>query len=235
MNMRDLPNYLVFGVYPYVSLTVFLLGSWLRFAGEQHFSWSDSGPFLRRQQLSWGATLFHGGILILFLSHFFGLLTPIRVFDAAGMSHSFKQGIAIVVGGTAGVAGLIGITTLLHRRLFDARIRASSSFGDIAILGLIGVQLVLGLGTIVVAFIEHINGCAVLNFMAWAQNILTFRPAAAVAQVASAPLIFKLHMINGMTIFLVLPFTRLVNIWSVPIGYLGRCGGALRARPDAAG
>lgn len=231
--MRDLINYLVFGLYPYVSLAVFLLGSWLRFAGEQHFTWSDSGPFLRRQQMTWGATLFHGGILILFLGHFFGLLTPIRVFEAAGMSHSFKQWMAIVIGGTAGVAGLIGIVMLLHRRLFDARIRASSSFGDIAILLLIGVQLALGLGTIVVAFVERVDGCATLNFMTWAQDILTLRPVVAAAQVANAPLIFKLHMINGMTIFLVLPFTRLVNLWSVPIGYLGRHGAMLR--PGAAG
>lgn len=231
--MRDLTNYLLLGVYPYVSLAVFLFGSWLRFAGEQHFSWSDSGPFLRRQQLSRGAILFHGGILILFLGHIIGLLTPIRVFESAGMSHNFKQWMAIVIGGTAGTMCLIGITLVLHRRLFDARIRANSSCGDNAILLLIGVQLVLGLGTIAVAFIEHVDGCATLNFMTWAQDILTLRPVVAVAQVAHAPLIFKLHMINGMTIFLVLPFTRLVNIWSVPVGYLGRRGATLR--PEAAG
>jgi nitrate reductase gamma subunit len=232
MNMRDLPDYLVFGVYPYLVLAVFLMGSWLRFAGEQHFSWSEAGPLLRRQQLTWGITLFHGGILILFLGHFIGLLVPIRVFDALGMSHSFKQWLAIVVGGAAGVAGLIGITILLHRRLFDARIRATSSFADTAFLFLIGIQLALGLGTIVVALVEYIDGCAILNFMFWAQNILTLKPTAAVAQVAKAPLLFKLHMINGMTLFLVLPFTRLVNIWSVPAWYLGGRGGVLR--PGAA-
>jgi nitrate reductase gamma subunit len=221
MNMRDLPNHLVFGVYPYVVLAVFLIGGWLRFAGEPHFSWNETGPLLRRQQLTWGVTLFHGGILILFLGHFIGLLVPIRVFDALGMSHSFKQWLAIVVGGAAGVAGLVGITILLHRRLFDARGRATSSFADTAFVLLIGIQLALGLGTIVVAFVEYIDGCAVLNFMFWAQDILTLRPAAAVAQVAKAPLLFKLHMVNGMTLFLVLPFTRLVNIWSVPARYLG--------------
>ncbi len=231
--MRDLSDYLLFGVYPYVSLAVFALGSWLRFAGEQHFSGSDSGPFLRRPQMTWGATLFHGGILILFLGHLIGLLTPIRVFEAAGMSHNFKQWMAIVIGGTAGSIALIGIAMLLHRRLFDARIRAGASFGDHAILSLIGVQLGLGLGTIVTAFIEHVDGCATLNFMTWAQDILTFRPVVAAAQVAHAPLIYKLHMINGMTIFLVLPFTRLVNLWSVPIAYLGRRGVLLR--PGAAG
>jgi len=230
--MRDLPDYLVFGVYPYFVLAVFLMGSWLRFAGEQHFSWNETGPLLRRQQLTWGITLFHAGILILFLGHFIGLLVPIRVFDALGMSHSFKQWLAIVVGGAAGVAGLVGVTVLLHRRLFDARICATSSFADTAFLFLIGIQLALGLGTIVVALVEYIDGCAILNFMFWAQNILTLKPTAAVAQVAKAPLLFKLHMINGMTLFLVLPFTRLVNIWSVPAWYLGGRGAVLR--PGAA-
>jgi nitrate reductase gamma subunit len=232
MNMRDLPNDLMFGVYPYVVLAALVMGSWLRFAGEQHFAWGEAGPLPRRQQLSWGVTLFHAGILVLFLGHFIGLLVPIRVFDAIGMSHSFKQWLAIVIGGAAGLAGLAGIAMLLHRRLFDARIRATSAFADNALLFLIGIQLALGLSTIVVALVEYIDGCAVLNFMFWAQDILTLKPAAAVAQVAKAPLLFKLHMINGMTIFLVLPFTRLVNIWSVPIWYLDRH--IARLRPGTA-
>jgi nitrate reductase gamma subunit len=233
--MRGLTTYLVFGWYPYLSLAVFLLGSWLRFAGEQHILWSGSGPLLRRQQLTWGVTLFHGGILILFLGHFIGLLTPIRVFDAVGISHSFKQWMAIVIGGAAGAASLIGLNLLLHRRLFDARIRATSSFADIGFQLLICAKLILGLGTIPVALIEYIDGCAILNFMTWAQGILTLRPAVASAQVADAPLLFKLHMINGMTLFLVFPFTRLVNIWSVPIWYLGHRGEPLRPRPGEAG
>jgi nitrate reductase gamma subunit len=220
--MSDPINTVLFGWYPYLVLVVFAAGSWLRFAGEQHIVWSGSGPLLRRQQLTWGVTLFHGGILILFVGHFTGLLIPIRVFDAVGMSHSFKQWMAVVIGGVAGVAGLIGMTMLLHRRLFDARIRATSSFGDIAILLLIEIQLILGLGTIVDALVEYIDGCAILNFMSWAQDILIMKPAVAAAQVANVPLIFKLHMINGMTIVLVFPFTRLVNIWSVPARLGGR-------------
>ena len=67
------------------------------------------------------------------------------MFDALGISHTFKQMLAIVAGGVAGVVCFVGITLLVHRRLFDPRIRATSSFGDIAILLLLYAQLILGL------------------------------------------------------------------------------------------
>ena len=94
--------------------------------------------------MRWGSNLFHVGILVIFLGHAGGLLTPIWIFDALGISHGFKQGLAIVAGGVAGVACFIGIALLAHRRLFDARIRATSSFGDTAILLLLWAQLTLG-------------------------------------------------------------------------------------------
>ena len=227
-------NTIVFGWYPYLCLTVFLLGSWLRFDRETYTWRSGSSQWLRRRQLIGGLYLFHGGILVLFLGHFVGLLTPIWVSDAIGISHGFKQGMASVIGGTAGVLGLIGISLLVHRRLFDARIRATSSFGDIAILLLIYAQLTLGLGTIMFS-LKYLDACAVLSFMTWAQGILTLKPGVS-AVIAGAPLIFKLHLFLGMTIFLVFPFTRLLHIWKAPVWYpdRGRYGdGVDGARQEA--
>ena len=132
--MRDTINHIVFGWYPYLCLTVFLLGSLLRFDREQYTWKTGSSQLLRRRQLMWGSNLFHVGILVIFFGHFVGLLTPIWVFDAIGICHGFKQLMAILVGGIAGIFCLIGIALLTHRRLFDARIRTTSSFGDIAIL-----------------------------------------------------------------------------------------------------
>ncbi|TGV91469.1 respiratory nitrate reductase subunit gamma, partial [Mesorhizobium sp. M2D.F.Ca.ET.145.01.1.1] len=116
-------NDVLFGWYPYFCLTVFLLGSLIRFDREQYTWKTGSSQLLRRRQLRWGSNLFHVGILAIFGGHFVGLLTPIWVFDALGISHSFKQGLAITVGGIAGVACFVGIALLAHRRLFDARIR----------------------------------------------------------------------------------------------------------------
>ncbi|MBB5518469.1 respiratory nitrate reductase subunit gamma [Amphiplicatus metriothermophilus] len=220
--MTQFLNEFLFGFYPYVCLSVFMVGSILRFEHGQ-YSWrSGSSQLLRRRQLMIGSVLFHVGILIIFLGHFVGLLTPIWVFDALGISHGAKQILAIVVGGLAGVVCFIGATMLIHRRLFDARIRKTSSFGDIAILLLLYVQLILGMSTIFVS-LRHLDGHEMVKFMEWAQRIVTFRGGAA-DLVADAHPIFKAHLFLGLTIFLVFPFTRLVHILSAPVWYLGRRG-----------
>jgi len=220
--MASYLNSAVFGWYPYVCLTVFLVGSLIRFDREQ-YSWkTGSSQLLRRRQMMWGSNLFHLGILVIFAGHFVGLLTPIAVFDALGIGHGFKQLMAIVVGGVAGVACFVGLSLLLHRRLFDPRIRRTSSGSDILVLLLLYAQLILGMFTIVVS-LGHLDGEEMVKFMSWAQGILTLQPGAA-AFVADVHPVFKLHLALGMTIFLVFPFTRLVHVWSAPIWYLGRKG-----------
>src|SRR5215469_7052505 len=139
--MHDVANHILFGWYPYLCLTVFLLGSLLRFDREQYTWKTGSSQLLRRRQLLWGSNLFHIGILVIFFGHFVGLLTPIWIFEAIGISHTFKQLMAIWVGGIAGLLCLIGIAFLTYRRLFDPRIRVTSSFSDIAILLILFAQL----------------------------------------------------------------------------------------------
>ena len=215
-------NAALFGWYPYFCLTVFLLGSLIRFDREQ-YSWkTGSSQLLRRRQMMWGSNLFHVGILVIFAGHFVGLLTPIAVFDFLGVGHGAKQLLAIVVGGVAGLACFVGLSLLLHRRLFDPRIRRTSSGADIVVLLLLYAQLILGLMTITVS-LNHLDAEEMVKFMSWAQGILTLHPAAA-AYVADVHPVFKLHLVLGMTIFLVFPFTRLVHVWSAPIWYLGRQG-----------
>jgi nitrate reductase gamma subunit len=220
--MRETINHIVFGWYPYLCLTVFIVGSWLRFDREQYTWKTGSSQLLRRRQLMWGSNLFHVGILVIFAGHAVGLLTPIWIFDALGISHGFKQWMAIVIGGVAGVMCFVGMTLLIHRRLFDARILRTSSFGDIAILLLLYAQLIVGLATIVVS-LGHLDGHEMVKFMTWAQGILTLQPGVS-AQILDVSPVFKLHLFLGMTIFLVFPFTRLVHVWSAPIWYLGRRG-----------
>jgi nitrate reductase gamma subunit len=224
-------NQLLFGVYPYLALAVLALGSVLRFDREQYTWRSGSSQLLRRKQLVAGSVMFHLGVLVIFAGHFIGLLTPIAVFNALGVSHASKQMLAIIAGGAAGLLCLAGGLLLLHRRLFDARIRRNSSFGDTAILALLLAQLVLGLSTIPVS-LAHRDGGEMVIFMAWAQGVFTFRPGVA-AMVADAPLVFKAHLVLGMTILLVFPFTRLVHMLSAPIWYINRRGWQLvRTRRD---
>lgn len=220
--MSDFLNQLAFGWYPYLAITVLFVGSIARFDASQ-YSWrSQSSQFLRRRQMMIGSNLFHLGVLVLFVGHFIGLLTPIWVVDALGISHPFKQLTAMIVGGVAGIAALVGASMLLHRRLFDPRIRRSSSFGDIAVLSLLWLQLVFGVLTIIWSS-QQLDGHEMVQLMGWANALVVF-DAAAAEQLAEVSWIFKLHIILGLTLFLITPFTRLVHIWSAPIWYLFRPG-----------
>jgi len=220
--MADYLNSFFFGIYPYIALVVLAVGTIVRYDREPYTWRSGSSQLLRRKQLVWGSVLFHVGVLVIFFGHLVGLLTPIQLFDFIGIGHGFKQVIAIVMGGISGVIALAGATLLLHRRLFDARVRATSSFGDSAILILLYLQLVLGVATIFVS-VQHLDGGEMVKFMAWALGIFTFQGGAA-AYVAEAHWIFKLHLFLGLTIFLVFPFTRLVHMLSAPVRYIWRPG-----------
>ena len=220
--MKDFLNQLAFGWYPYVALIVLFVGSVLRFDKDQ-YSWrSQSSQFLRRRQMIIGSNLFHLGVLVIFVGHLIGLLTPIGVFHAVGISNATKQMMALLVGGLAGVAALVGCTLLLHRRLFDPRVRLTSSWGDIAVLVLIWLQLVMGVGTIYWSF-QHLEGDKMVQFMSWAHAILTLQQGAA-QYLEGVDLVYKLHIILGLTLFLITPFSRLVHIWSAPIWFLFRPG-----------
>ncbi len=220
--MSEYLNTALFGIYPYIALSVLAIGSIIRYDREP-YSWkAGSSQLLRRRQLVLGSVLFHVGVLIVFFGHLGGLLTPIAVFDALGIPHGAKQVLAIVAGGVAGVLALIGATLLLHRRLADARIRANSSFADNAVLILLYVQLLLGLGTIFIS-LQHLDGHEMVTFMNWAQGIFIFDFRAA-SYIIDAHWIFKAHILLGLTIFLIFPFTRLVHMLSAPVRYVFRQG-----------
>ncbi|MCK0169839.1 respiratory nitrate reductase subunit gamma [Aliiroseovarius sp. S1123] len=212
----------LFGILPYIALGVGIMGSIARYDRDP-FTWkTSSSQLLRRKQLVIGSSLFHVGVLIIFFGHLVGLLTPIWIFDAIGISHGAKQLLAVVAGGIAGVMALVGGGMLFHRRWTDPRIRQTSSFWDIAILAMLLAQLVLGLGTIFVS-LGHLDGHEMVKFMSWAQGIFTFDGAAA-SYIADVSLVFKLHLFLGLTIILVFPFTRLVHMLSAPVRYIWRPG-----------
>ena len=204
-------DHFIFGVYPYIALSVFLLGSLIRFDRDQ-YSWkSDSSQLLRKGQLRWGSNLFHVGVLFLFGGHSVGMLTPHFVYESF-MSAGDKQFLAMVSGGVFGVLGFVGVTLLLHRRLSDERIRLNSKTSDIVLLVLLWAQFALGLATIPLSA-QHLDGSMMLKLAEWAQRIVTFR-GGGVELLAEASWIFKAHMFLGMSIFFIFPFTRLVHVWS---------------------
>jgi len=209
----DLSVYLhdfLFSVYPYICLGVFFMGSLARFDRDQYTWKSDSSQLLRRGTLRWGSNLFHAGILFLFFGHAVGMLTPHALYEPF-ITPGQKQMLAVIAGGIAGAVCFVGLSLLLWRRLFDPRIRLTSHRTDIAILVILWVQLSLGLVTLPFS-LQHADGSVMLILADWAQRIVTFRPLAANLIDLAWP--YKIHMVLGMTIFLLFPFSRLVHVWS---------------------
>ncbi|MGB6009396.1 respiratory nitrate reductase subunit gamma [Castellaniella sp.] len=228
--MKDTLDLFFFGVYPYIALTVFLLGSLVRFEREQYTWKSDSSQMLRSGSLRWGSNLFHIGIISLFFTHLVGLLTPPAVYHAFGVTTHFKQWMAIVVGAILGVICLIGLVLLIHRRWSEIRLHHNSTVSDWVTLLWILLVLVLGLISLFTS-VQHTDGAVMVQLGDWAQRIVTFR-AGAVGALAGVPEIYRIHMVLGMTLFVIFPFTRLVHVWSgfASVTYLARPWQLVRPR-----
>ena len=226
--MQALKTFL-FAVYPYLCLAVFFMGSLARFDRDQYTWKSDSSQLLRARQLKIGSNLFHGGMLFLFVGHLFGQLTPHAVYTLV-MTEQQKQLLAVVAGGIAGGLCFIGLTMLLHRRLFDARIRLTSHRTDLAILVILWLQLSLGLLTLPSSLAHVENPTTMLRLAEYLQGIATLQPNVAVLE--GIQWHFLAHMLLGMTIFLLFPFSRLVHVWSgfATVAYLFRPYQVVRSR-----
>ena len=220
---------LIFGVYPYICLAVFWIGSWLRFDREQYGWKSDSTQLLSKGSMRWASNLFHYGIIAIFGGHFVGLLTPHFVF-AAIMPDITHQYVAIIAGSIFGASAFIGGTILWFRRFFNPRISLTSRWADKFVLTWVMLTLILGIATIPVSLghAGHGDPRIVTALAEWIQSIVYLHPHP--AYVEGVDTIFKLHLIAGMTVFLIFPFTRLVHIWSMPFGYLLRAYQIVRTK-----
>jgi nitrate reductase gamma subunit len=217
----NLHNFL-YGVYPYIALSVFLFGSWQRFDREQYTWKSDSSQLLSKANMRLGSNLFHVGIIAIFFGHAVGLLTPHSVFRALGLSDMAHQMIAIWAGSIFGGLCLVGGAILWIRRMFNQRVSAASRGSDKFILTWLLVTLLIGLSTIPVS-IGHANlgnSGVMIALAEWVQSIVYLHPNPSLLN--NVDTIFKVHLFFGMTVFLVFPFTRMVHVWSAPFGYVVR-------------
>jgi nitrate reductase gamma subunit len=214
-------DFFFFGIYPYLATGIFLLGSLLRYDREQYTWKTGSSQMLSNKNFRIASVLFHVGIITILLGHFAGLVIPYELWHLLGVSLEAKQVIAMGVGGLFGVLCFVGLTMLVKRRLFDPRVRATSSLMDTGILLLLYAQLILGLISIYISF-GHMDGSEMLNLMNWSRYVLTFRPNEAVEYIAGVHWVYKMHVTLGITIFVLFPFSRLVHVWSVPVQYIKR-------------
>ncbi|MGE6149855.1 respiratory nitrate reductase subunit gamma [Aeromonas media] len=216
-----------FDIYPYIAVTIFLLGSWIRYDYGQYTWRAGSSQLLDNSNMRLASGLFHIGILGIIFGHFFGLLTPHWIYESF-LSLQAKQLIAMFAGGVFGAMTLYGGYLLLKRRLTNVRVRATSSTADILILVLLVSQAALGLLTIPFSAF-HLDGSVMMKLVSWAQDVVTFQTGAS-KNLEGVSFIYKIHMILGMTLFVVFPFCRLVHVWSVPLEYLTRRIQIVRSR-----
>jgi nitrate reductase gamma subunit len=213
-------NFLLFGIYPYVAIAVLLIASWIRFDREAYTWKADSSQVLSTKGFRLASNLFHVGVIFILMGHFVGLLMPEAIYHHF-ISSSAKQILAMVSGGFFGVLCLIGLLMLIKRRMTDDRVRATSKTSDIVVLFLLLIQLVLGLLTIF-SSMSHLDGSVMIMLGNWAQSIVTFQGMQAAEAMAPVGILYKLHVLFGLTLLVVFPFTRLVHIISAPVWYLGR-------------
>lgn len=211
MNNASYLHEFLFGIYPYICLAVLFLGCLIRFDREPYTWKSDSSQMLRTRELRLGSNLFHYGVLVVVIGHFVGFLAPDALLDWA-LSPSQHELLAMVSGGIAGAVAIVGLSILLHRRLGDARVRRNSRKWDIAVVVLLWLQLALGLASVPVSA-QHMDGAMFMTIVAYVKGIVSFRLDAAQLLVG-VPVVYRVHILLGFTIFLISPFTRMVHIWS---------------------
>ncbi len=212
---------LCFQIFPYVAVTVLIVGSWIRFDRDQ-FSWrSSSSEMMRKRQLVIGSNIFHLAVIPLLVGHVVGMLTPLSWQEAMGITVQQHAMAELILGGSAGLVCFIGALILLHRRTFDRRILRTSSWSDLFILIVIVVILGAGIATLPYSWEDQQTGFTLLHASQWAQQLVVFNPNAW-QLLTPIPFVYKAHIVMGLVLILITPFTRLVHIWSVPIWYLGR-------------
>ena len=211
----NLANTLAFLVFPYIALTVFVFGHASRYLTDRYEWNARSSEFLEKKQLFFGITIFHWGMILVFFGHAGGLLIPQRFLDLIGINGATHTFLAHYNGMATGIAAFIGLGLLLYRRLTILRIKLTTSQNDLITLG--GLIFVSGAGIYNVLFGNYY----ILDTIApWIRGIVTFSPDPSLMQ--NVPLSYKIHIVSALALLAFSPFSRLVHIWSAPLGYFFR-------------
>ena len=224
-------NFILFGIYPYIAAATLVIGCWARYDREQYTWKAGSTQMLSGKGMQVASNLFHIGVLFIIFGHIVGLLTPESIYHHV-MSTPAKQLLAMVSGGFFGLIAFVGMTMLVKRRFTDPRVRANGSRSDQVVLLLLYAQLILGLLSIFVSA-GHMDGSVMVLLATWAQRIVTLQPIVAAQAIEHVHIIYKLHVLLGMTLFVIFPFTRLVHIisgFAAPVKYLARSYQIVRSK-----
>jgi len=213
--MENFINNFLFTYFPHIAMTIFWVGLVTRLVKSSKTIKANSTQFLSNRNMRWGNNLFHYGIIMVFFGHFLGLFTPSEVYHLV-MTTATKKVLAVIMGSLFGGLTLAGIIILIRRRFTKNRIRFNSSPQDYFIIFLLLAEVVLGIISITISAASGVENYAELGV--WAQKVITFQPDAG-AIIAGHDIIYKLHIVIGLLIFIIFPFTKLMHILTFPLAY----------------
>jgi nitrate reductase gamma subunit len=213
-------NLLLWIVVPYVALAVFVGGHFWRYRYDK-FGWTTrSSQLYERRLLRMGSPLFHFGILLVVAGHVGGLLIPEAWTRALGVSETAYHAVAFSLGTVAGTATLAGAAILIYRRRTVGPVFSATTRNDKAMYVLLILTLVLGLGTTVIGTVTGHPHDYRLTVAPWFRSVFYFHPDTQL--ILNAPIGYRLHVLSAWALFAFWPFSRLVHVFSAPVGYLTR-------------
>ncbi|WP_459723540.1 respiratory nitrate reductase subunit gamma [Actinophytocola sp. KF-1] len=207
-------------VVPYVAIAIFIVGHAWRYRYDK-FGWTTrSSQLYENRLLRLGSPLFHFGILLVALGHVGGLLIPESWTEAAGIGETAYHAVAVALGVLAGVCTLAGAAILIYRRRTVGPVFSATTRNDKIMYVLLVGTIVLGLGTTVLGNLTSEPHNYRETVSPWFRSIFYFQPQPEL--MAGAPLGFQLHALSAWVLFAFWPFSRLVHVFSMPLGYLTR-------------
>ncbi len=217
--MDNYLNNLLFTYLPHISFAVFWFGLISRLILANKTVQAESTQLLADKRIRLGSNLFHVGIVFVFLGHF-TLFIPESLYHLV-MTTETKRVFAMILGSVFGTVAIVGMSVLVTRRFFSPRIKYNSNFQDYFILILLLIEAGLGLSAIARTTAAPIEQYAALG--RWAQAVITFQPDAGVL-LASHTLQYKIHIVTGLLIFMIFPYTKLMHMLVYPFAYFFRSG-----------
>ena len=209
-------------IFPYMCLTTFVVGHYWRYRYDK-FGWTTrSSQLYEDRLLRIGSPLFHFGMLGVVGGHLIGLVLPQGWTDAIGLSRHTYHVIALAAGIPAGVAAVVGLLILIYRRRMTGPVFSATTTNDKAMYAVLGAVIILGIWNTVAGSLLQFGG--EYNYRdgvsPYFRSIFAFGPKPAL--MVGAPLGFQLHALLAFLLFAMWPFTRLVHVFSAPVGYLTR-------------
>ena len=207
-------NALIFIVLPYVALALLLFVTPYRYFSNR-LTWSAySTQFVEQKALYWGSNPWHYGIIPVVLAHFLGIIAPgpMRTILANQRALIFLESVGLGLG----LFALFGCLVLMVRRAKTPMLKPVTSAVDWVLLFLLTVQAATGV--YMGLFMRWGSQWYLHTAVPYLHSLLVFNPQ--VGYVSDVPMVFKLHAAGAFLILALLPFTKLVHLLFLPIGFL---------------